>query len=369
MTNRLIAAIAGLLLAGTVVGCDSAEPQVADDIVGPASGGGRSVNLTPTVLLASEVGSGSPRYPARVVRLTDGSYVAGPTFQPGAVALYSSGGEFEAALGEFGEGPGELEEVHEPLRWAGDSLAVLHDLNSVTVFDRAGAAARSITLGSTSFLTRRVHTTSSGTVLARRTGTSGGTDVPLREFSASGQTIREFGSEAQLGVGRTYGAVASDGGTVYALDTRRYEIDVFAADAAPDTIARQLDWFPPDGPRNEWGGRPSISDAVVRAPGQLVVLIQRPRADYEVPEAPSSGGPARAAGRRTDHRDLMERYEQFIEILDLERREVIASTRVEDEWIGGFVDGNEAFTYYLDLDSGIAGVQLWRISVAGEPQQ
>lgn len=367
MKLRTIFSLLGLCSTFVLVGCDAPDRELDSDIVGPPSCRACSIELVPSVLLASEIGAGSPRYPAKVVRLADGSYAAGPTFQPGAVARFSSDGEFVAAIGQFGEGPLELQEVHEPVRWPGDSLAVLHDVNSVTVFDMAGTAVRSLTLMPTAFLTHDILATPQGTVLARRTGTAGGSDVPLREYSASGEAVRQFGSESALGEGRTYGAFATDGNAIWALDTRRYEIDVFTGGAAPDTIARHLEWFPADGPRNEWGGRPSVQDVVMRGPGELMVLIWRPREDFDFTPPGSSSGPGRAAARRTDHRDLMERYEQFIEVLDLSSREVIVSSRIENQWIGGFVDADEVFTYYLDLASGRAGVQLLQVTLSEGP--
>lgn len=367
MSYRVALGVLSLLLA-FMAACTSPETQAERDIAGPPSCEECEIELVPTVLLASEVGAGSPRYPATVVRLANGSYAAGPTYQPGTVARFSSDGQFEAAVGEYGEGPGELEEVHEPVRWVGDSLAVLHDANAVTVFDDGGNAVRTVSLAPPSFLTRDIARTPEGTILARRTGTAGGSDFPLREYTDTGDPLRQFGTETPLGAGRTYGGFATDGATVWALDARRYEIDVFPSGGAPDTIARQLEWFPPDGPRNEWGGRPSVEAVALRDTGELMVLVRRPREDYEFTPRGSSSGPAQAAARRSDHDDLMERYEQFIEVLDLDERQVIVSFRVEGQWIGGFVGGDEVFTYYTDLESDRAGVQLWSVTIVGAPE-
>jgi len=368
MNSYRVFRVYGLLAAVVATACGSGESGSGTAAGDATSCENCSLSLVPTVRLASEFSEATARYPARVVRLADGDYAVGPTFDPGTVARFSSDGEFEASIGRYGEGPGEMEEIHEPLAWSGDSLAVLHDVNEVTVFSDDGTPARSIRIDSRSFLTRDVLPTSGGTFLARRTGTGGGDDFALREYSPSGDPLRSFGSEAPLGGGRIYAALVEDGNTIYALDTRRYEIDIFTTDAEPVTVARRLQWFPPDSPRNEWGGRPSVSDAALYGPGELAVLVQRPRAEFELPRTRSSSGPAEAAGRRMDHRERMERYEQFIEIIDAATGEAIASSPVEIGWVGGFVEGSQVFTYDLDLESGRSGVQLWDVTVAGRPQ-
>jgi len=361
---RAVVAIPWLILAGC--GESSGRTGGADD--GSLTCAGCTLELARSVQLGSELPAGSPRFEAALARLPDGSYVVGPTYQPGAVARYDSGGQFRGAIGQFGEGPGEMEEVYEPVPWGGDSIAILHDLNSVSIFDSGGGYGRTMILEPESFLTSDISEFQSGTFLARRTGMAGGGgDAALREYSSGAEPVRGYGPKTALGAGRVYAGFAAAGDTIWAVDTNRYEIDIFrrGAEALGGTVARETEWFPPDPPRNEWGGRPSVQDVTLYAPGRLLVLLRRPRPDFEFTPRPPAAGPASAGAGSLDQTDFLERYEQVIELVDLEAGRLVAQLQVEDYWVLGFLDGDEVYTYQYDEDSGEVGVLVWEVRLVG----
>lgn len=356
------------ILSLTLAGCDAASEGGGGYVASAPSCEACAIELVQGAQLSSQVAAGSARDPATLVRSADGSYALGPTYEPGTVARFDREGQFEGIVGQYGEGPAEMKEVHEPVGWTGDSLAVLHDRNDVSVYDRAGNYGRTMTLEPRNFITSDISDAAAGTFLARQTGTGGGAHAALRAYATSGEPIRGYGPEVANLAGRNYVGLATAGDTIWAAVSRRYEIDVFLKDQteAIGTVAPEAEWFPPDAPRNEWGGRPSVLDVAHFAPGELLVLMRRPRMDFELPPPTSrADGPAQGSGRRVDHTDRMERYEQVIELLDLQSGQVSARLVVDDEWVGGFLGSNELFTYHLDEESGQVGVTVWEIRLTG----
>lgn len=355
----------------TVSGCGLVDGDTRQSIVGEPTCSACSMRLLPVATLQADQAASTPRFPVTVVRLTDGRYAMAPTFERGTASVFGVHGELVGVVGGFGGGPGEMEDVQAVVPWGGDSIAVSHDGSRLSLFDAALRYSRSVILDSPSFLTRDVVPLSDGALLAPRTGTAGGPDVSLREYSSAGEPLRGYGASTNFGSGRIYAAVEQAGDTVWAVDHARYEIDVFSRTTrtARDTIHREIDWFPPDGPRTDWGGRPAIEDLTRYAPGKFLVLLMRPRDDYSlaVPN-PSTGGEA-AARRQLDHLGMVERFEQLIELLNVEEGQVLARLNLGEQWLGGFIDEDEVYAYEEHPQTGDIGITVWRIEVTGVRQR
>lgn len=348
-----------------LIACGAGDSGDPDFITGGPDCSECSIELAGVTTLRSSQPAGGPRYPATVVKLGD-SYALAPTWEPGTAAVFGGDGQLTAVLGRFGDGPGEMKDVKGITRWFGDSIAVLHDRSRVSVFDEGLEHARTLTLQSSSFITTDISPSGDSILLGRRTGTAGGADVALRYVSATGEPLRGYGPSTDLGAGRIYAAFVEAGDTVWAADMRRYEIDVFSRVSGRllATIEREVEWFPPD-TRTDWGGQPEIRDFVRFAPGKFLVLLIRPRSDFTLPAVRRSTGPETAATRQLDHAGMLERYEQILELLDLESGKVIAQLDVTDRWLGGFIKEDEVFSYEEDPRTGEIAVGVWRIEISG----
>lgn len=359
------------MIAVTMLGCEAREPRATNHITGEPNCSGCTIQMVPLLTLQSNQPAGGPRFPATVVKLDQGGYVLAPTYEPGTAAVFHADGRVAGILGRFGEGPGEMKNVQSASRWFGDSIAIAHDRNRISVFDPSLGYVRSLVLNSSSFLTNDIKPSRHGALLARRTGTAGGSDFGLREFSSVGEPLRGFGTSTELGAGRIYAALVEANDTLWAADAGRYAIDVFTrdADSVITTVTREADWFPTNATRNEWGGLPAVQDFVRVREGMFLVLLRRPRPDYRVQGAspPSSSGAAPAARQQLDYSAMLERFEQVIELLDVRKGEVVAQLRIPDRWIGGFIDDDELYSYETDSATGEPAVGIWRVEIAGLP--
>lgn len=359
-----LSTVVGVML----LGCGVGELATQNHISGGPSCSDCSIQLVPVITLRSNQPAGGPMFPATVVKLEQGGYALAPTYEPGTAAVFHADGQLAGILGRLGEGPGEMKNVQSTARWFGDSIAILHDRSRISVFDGNLNYARALTLNSSSFLTNDITPSGSGRLLARRTGTAGGADAGLREFSSTGEPLRGFGPATDLGAGRIYAAFVEAGDTIWAADARRYEVDVLMrnADTVISTLTREVDWFPANAQRNEWGGVPAVQDFVRFEPGMFLVLLHRPRSDYVFrPAGPASGEIAPAAQRQLDHSGMLERYEQIVELLDFRRGEVVAQMTVTDRWLGGFIENDELYSYETDPTTGEPAVGIWRVEVTG----
>lgn len=356
-----------IALTVTLCGCSVDGSSTRERIAGEPTCNDCSIELEPILTLGSDHPAGGGRFPATVAKIDDGKYAIAPTYEPGTAAVYRSDGALAAVLGRYGEGPGEMKNVRSVGRWFGDSVAVIHDQNRITVFDAEGTYGRSITLGTSSFLSDDIAPSTQGALLARRTGTAGGADVALREFSSVGEPRHGFGSSTDFGIGRIYAGFVEAGDTIWAADATRYEIDVFArgSDQAIATLRREVEWFPSEATRTHWGGLPGVQDFLRYAPGMFLVLIQRPRADYRLQGSAPSLGAVAAAPRQPDHSAMLERYEQVIELLDFRSGEAVAQLNVTDRWFGGFINEDELYSYEVDPSTGEPAVGVWRVTLSG----
>lgn len=205
-------------------------------------------------------------------------------------------------------------------------------------------------------------------MLAVRFGTSGGEDQPIREFSPTGEPVRGYGDSILFGMGGDdHAAVTMSGDTIWAAKRGSYEIDVFQRSTGQKirTIARHLDWFPPDAERLDWGGVPELVDIARDPSGRIWVLLRRPRAEFRLTQAPRpTSGPVRArAGGSPGIGLTKERFEYVLELLDLERVALIATQSLGDAVPQRFLDGEHLYGYEEHPDTGSLSVVLWRLSL------
>jgi hypothetical protein len=364
MVSRRFVLATSFLLASVMAAC-AGESVANRDFVGQACAT-CIIKLERMVVLGIDdsAAAAGPRYPTQLVRLSDGRYLMGPSYEPGTATLFSSEGRFEGTIGAFGRGPGEMNEVTGVTAWAGDSAGVLHDRNEISIFDSENEYKRHFSISSVSFLTNDVRVSGSD-LLARRTGTGGGRDHEIKEISMDGVPGIGFGGESQFSTGRVYSDFVLSGDTIWAANSSSYEIDAYRRSSGQrvGTIVRKLDWFPPDGPRKDWGGRPSIQNVMEMSPGKLLVLLVRPRDEFQLKGTVDQSDDAERAARSTENADLQERFVQVLEVLDLDSREAAASLVIEDKWLGGFVSKDEVFAYEEDETSGALRLSIWKVSL------
>lgn len=360
-----------LIATGCLTACGLADRDARHSIVGEPECSACSIRLVRVTSLQADQPVSSPRFPSFVIRLRGGGYAMGPTYEPGTAAVFSGNGRLVGVLGRHGSGPGEMREVRSVSDWPGDTVAVVHDGGRISLFDQEHRYARSLTLDSPPYLTNRVTPLPDGALLARRYGTFGGADVALREFSTAGEPLRGYGPSTEFGSGRIYADVAIAADTVWAVNHTSYEMDVFsrASGTVRETIHRVVEWFPREAVRNDWGGQPTVEGFGRYQPGTFLVLLRRPRADFSLPApGPPTGEVAPAAPRQPDHFATAERFEQVLELLDLDKGQILAQLHLDHQWIGGFIDEDEVYTYEWHPQTGDIGIGIWQIKVTGLPQ-
>lgn len=329
----------------------------------------RCPNCRITIRTAASITSvepaGQPLFPTDVVRRAGGGFAVGPTLKPGVVGVFSADGSLAAELGRFGSGPGEMKEVRSVAAWSGDSIAVIHDRNQVSIYGADLKFGRTFALQSNSFRTFDLTRLPNGQLAAVRNGTGGGEDYPLRLFSEIGEPGLGFGERSNFTHGLMYSA-ASVGERVWAANVHGYSIDEYAlADGRwLARYQRELTWFPKEPEREADGLMPGVFDLVTRGSGQLWVLLVRPRPERPLPSARATRStPEAAAPVQSGVGDYREMYEYVLELLDLEQSAVIARATLQDRVAKGFLDANHLLGYREDPETGALTMMVWRLDV------
>jgi hypothetical protein len=95
--------------------------------------------------------------------------------------------------------------------------------------------------------------------------------------------------------------------------------------------------------------------------GAIVLRERHAWRDRKVGSAPK--GTEDSNVTRLSVEDVLNRYEMFIDVLSLDSKGTVASTRVTDLYLLGFMD-NKVLSYREHVSSGFGVIDVWRVAVS-----
>jgi hypothetical protein len=294
---------------------------------------------------------------ATVALDSKGRMYVSPTVDRWAIATFDSTGRYTGTIGSKGGGPGEFNDVHAITLTGGDSLVVLHDLNRVTVFDPAGAFARGYGLDA-AFIPGQAVVTVDGTMVATRAGAApGSVDHPAIGFGADGSRVRSYGEATVHMRGPNYSALAVDGDQIWAADGT---IAVYGYGPTGAVVLHHRDWYDTAGQAasgKRWRFS-RVRDMAVHREGELWVLGWRRQAQQRPnsPQAPVAETPATSLSLA----DATNITEQFLDLIDTGRGELVARAKLGKTVAGGLLGGDLLYTFAEDRD-GETEIRIWRV--------
>jgi hypothetical protein len=300
------------------------------------------VGMPPHVVIGSPDADGpSPSF--RLVRLESGRFVS--TSQPtseGTILLWDSDGSFLRSYGRRGEGPGEFAGVGELLLFPGpgDSLFVVDDRSTWSVFDSDLSFARSFRGTHSGRRDRTVHVTPTRQVLTTGPVMSGGQGNAFHIMGLDGEALI---TTAPLSL--PAGLPDRHFPRVSAYNPRSNTVWVAPPDGAPGamileertldgellrTIRREAPWFPEGGfpPTDDPSEPPLPSYVLLHMDGDgLLWVAVTVRSDAWRPPGRSSP-PLQGASRDTMR--IRTQYDSRVEVIDVEAGVVLASMIIDD---------------------------------------
>lgn len=293
-----------------------------------------------------------------------GRIFVAPTYEVGTIAVYNSGGRYEKSFGRQGQGPGEF------------SSRITHILidpdDRVHVFE--GPRHTILTPGLESFESVRVLDVNPANILLRPNGSIVVQNLDLSR--SSGPTVHVLGMNGETRTsmdpispsGRPdpwdVVRILADAGSggIWSAHVNRYELTEWTEDGQPlRTVERLAPWF------ESWSGydlrepaekapRPRITSVLAEGPGRLWVHVRVADADW----SPQTTRPAENVRRRGD--DRAQFYDSLIEVIDLDRRRVLASLRIDDP-IAAFVGRDNLAYGARESESGEIQLVVWQVSL------
>ena len=307
------------------------------------------------------------RFHVGVSRDSRGRYYVAPMADLAFIAVFDSTGRFLKQLGRRGKGPGEYQYVMMAHVGPNDSLYVLDEFNKrLTVLTPDHSVARIVPVRGT--LTHGFPLPDGRFVAAGRFLTPERLGLPLhlldstgvvRSFGATDPSVRSNEFQAQL----RQIALARKGG-VWSARMDRYEVERWTLDGERVShLAREAAWFPA---WTEYSVRPpdiARPKPMLRAiwedgEGRLWTVTEVAKDNWRAMR-PDPGGEAKIPPL-----DVYERTtEAMIEVLDVERGQVIASTRVP-AYIRGMVSPGVLHAL-RSTPEGDTRVDIWQVTLHG----
>jgi hypothetical protein len=277
----------------------------------------------------------------------NGNYYVTDFMNHTSISVYSSRGTPLRRLGRGGEGPGEYRGI-DIASVASDTLFVFDGSNRrMTVLDLTGKLVRSVMLPFPSvFQAQRVG--SDRFVLAGAIPTRDLAGLPLHLFHTVSGLGRSFGDDTPtVRPGHPHlnmrAIAASTNGRVWSVKHTAYEAELWNTTITPNLemrLRRQADWFKAYVERPLGTGEPPgpwIMAVNEFRSGYLAVLIAVAADNYSEVLGPK----VLQAGRMTyDYDREKTLFDTIVEVIDIRRRSVILSTRVDD-YLTGFVSGKQ----------------------------
>lgn len=364
-----VRSIPALLLAATAVlyAPEAANGQTQHVLRVRDCSGGCAMELEAVASLGTSTLPFELSVRSRVVALSDGRLLVGPTFNPGQIAVFDADGHFQREIGRAGEGPGEYTRVVDLRVGPGDTIYVVEPsqisvLNSQLEFVRRLVPQR--------FPVDRASPSGAGELVILATA-MGSREAPerLHVLDASGAVTRSFATAPRPYVrdvddNERPGALAASpmtGGIWYAKQNE-YAVELFVDAARSLRLEREVRWFAP------WGGyvpregiavppRPMVSELGEDEQGHLIVILRRPDPSFEEKRMEALRGPGEGLSLESFTYD--DRFDTVVELLDPVEGVVIG--RLESPlYLSGPLNGS--LVYHRGVDElGRVTIQISRL--------
>jgi len=324
------------------------------------------LHLTPIV----EIGDDGPGYVNRtraVIRDRAGYLVARNT----DIVAFAADGKFIRAVGREGSGPGEYRHLITMIAGPADSITVFDsqlaratilapDLSPLRAFPTPGQVLDAIALpGSVIVLNAILFSTAY-------------VETPLHILStARGEIVRSFHSQSGDAYNPraawagwrelTQGAAA---GTFWAAHRNKYEIQLLdTLGHQRDELVREVDWFEPYDDETalllsrEHLPAPSVERIHLDRDGRLWVMLTVGDPDWREHLVPFNLPDGRTLQEPDDENGV---WDTIVEVIDPERRLILASQRFDMKLLG-FLDDRTVFGFG-ESDSGNPILHVWSLT-------
>lgn len=348
----------------------SARPAAAQERVtlpNEPSCGGCRIELQRLTTVGDSAGPGMLAQQGTVVVDSRGRVFAFTNYDPSRIQVFDRSGRHLITLGRPGSGPGEFRGVVTAAIASGDTLIALdYEGARLAVIDPELRFQRHVLIPGMSF--QFVPVSGGRYVFASELRTRDPAANPLQLADSTGRVVRRFGGGAGTVNAGFYNAWRQIGsgadGTVWSARVNEYRLEQYdATGTARLTLVRRPPWFEPwtePTKPNEKQPMPQIRGA--RQVGErLWVLIHVADAQWEPRPPVQCGGPGMLCVADSDWEHI---YDTVIEVIDLPRRRLVASTRVSQRLLG-FAGEGIAASYEEDA-GGNPRYAVWRL-VLREP--
>lgn len=313
--------------------------------------------------LGEQDGPGYVGRPNSIVQRSDGSFVVVERSDQDRFKVFDVDGRFIRTVGRAGEGPGEFKTTQFVSLLAGDSIEI-YDLGlaRTTVLDPDLLPARTETLAA--MMMAQARFPDGSRVAVSNIPTVDRVGLPLHLISADGEIQRSFGAEPPIEDVRNFDllsrsvTLASDS-SVWAAQLTAYQLEEWAISGQKlRQLERVVDWFEGHddyGPQGEDPPNPGVIAVRRDRSGRLWTITHV--ADVNWRDALQVGRSRLTGGNRLLVQDETRFWDSIIEVLDVERKRVIAAVRLDEKALGFVADGM-IFTY---SERGFPTIDIWRL--------
>jgi hypothetical protein len=314
------------------------EQPVTIELNGAPTCAACTLERKPVVRLGDDDGPGMLETEnLRVLVDSRGNYLVTPS-GGSTIKIFDSNGKFVTSIGKKGSGPGEIQALQKVHLTRGDSIHVYDSgLNRHTVFSPTFKLARSVTWEITpSFIEGVTFNDNAALVNVNVYADAKRAGQPLHLVGANGKVIRSFGRDERTDQQQSAGSLsrvirAGEGSTAWVAKRHRYEIELWDTRTGNvlRRITRKVSWFPAsDGPLPAISTvsppLPRIASMHVDAAGMKWVQIAVADARWRSAVKENKENPGHIT--ILDPRKFRDTY---IEVIDPNRKEVVASMRFD----------------------------------------
>jgi hypothetical protein len=309
-----------------------------------------TIRLVPVATLRTAASATHSLDRRSVVVRTRHGYVAAPLHEPGSIAVFDHTGAFLRVVGSRGSGPREFAHISSLSAVHGDTILVVDRGNGrVAVLDPDFTIARTFLLRGPAY--DMVQGESDALIARIR---AAGVPQPLHFIGSDGRIIQSFGPRANDAAGALHDrelVLIPEKDLIVAIGKLRYEIEVYDKNGNPRyTLYRAAPWARSEGL--------IILDAQRDREGRLLVLSLVPQ-----PVAPAGQGIGMPDEvRPLTPEEVLRENVVLLDVIDLERRTIVASARTRELYLRGFAGVGEIYSRSED-EVGLSTFRIWQIEV------
>ncbi|MEX2284549.1 MAG: 6-bladed beta-propeller [Gemmatimonadota bacterium] len=299
--------------------------------------------------------------PTSVVQDTRGNYYITQFQDRTSVVVFSRTGQFVQRIGRTGRGPGEYTRIAFVTVGAGDSLYVFDQANArITVLSPTYAVARTTALAGQYF--GAVHLPDGRLVANAHIPAPDRIGQPLQTLGKDGVVQAVYGAQKPeykpnitYSVMRTIGSAGEN--RVWSGYKTRYVIEEWNADSKQlRVVSRSVPWF------KAYDRRRPITQVQPAEPWLVALHQDVSGLLWSAVTVPGEDWGKRWVDLGSDEKKGFpgdqRMFDTMVEVLDLDRRQVLVSQRMP-QYVLGFLNDSTSFGYKVDAGE-VPNVEIWR---------